>query len=228
MTAPHRPRRLPLLILLSGAILALSVLAWPWVRQVAVAPVALMGWLLLRVFVLSVHQALYWMALVFAFPVLLWVMLRRRPFPAAEPGPIARARRSHPLETWRWVIDQTASGMRPLPSIGWNEFVQMVVSLRALDRHVAPDYLLHDALRDGRVPLPPDVHAFLFPPPPVSPRRRLARLRRWLGTSVTGALRRLSGRERAERLRSMSRLLSFLEESLEIPRHDHTPDSAHP
>ncbi len=224
--APDR-RRLASWILLGGAALAAAVLAWPWLRTYAVEPLAVVVWLLLRVLVLPVHQAVYWMALVCSVPVLLWIMLRRRVGSLAAPLPAARTAHTHPVETWRWLVEQTAGGARPLPTVGWNGFVQLAVSLQALERRVPPDYRLHDALRAGQVPLPPQVHAFLFPPAPARPRGPAARLRRWLGEVPRGALRRLTGRERAARLRSMSRLLTYLEDSLELTRHDDPDDPAH-
>jgi len=222
-----RDRRLPVRVLLGGMALAVAILAWPWLRAYLITPLTLVVWLLLRVLVLPVHQAVYWTALVCAIPVLLWITLRRRAVDASARFPPARFARAHPVETWRWLVEQTASGARALPAVGWNGFVQLTVSLEALERRVAPDYLLHDALRSGQVPLPPEVHAFLFPRPPARPRRRAARLARWLGQAPRRALHRLSGRDRAERLRSMSRLLSFLEDSLEMTCHDDPDEPAH-
>jgi hypothetical protein len=213
-------------ILICGMALAIGVLAWPWLRTNLVAPVTLVVWLLLRVLVLSVHQSVYWTALVCAVPILLVAMLRRRSGPGAWPAPAARTARAHPVDTWRYLVDQTAGGERTPPAIGWNGFVQLAVSLRALELRVPPDYLLHDALRTGQVPLPTEVHAFLFPAPDPRPRGRAARLGRWLAEAPRGALRRLSGRDRSERLRSMSLLLSFLEESLEMTSHDDPGDHA--
>lgn len=197
----QRNRRLPVLVLSCGTALAAAILAWPWLRANAAEPLALVLWLLLRLLVLSIHQAAYWTALVLAIPVLLWAMLRRRAVSIAAPLPAARAMYAHPVDTWRWLVEQTAGGFPVLPSIGWNGFVQLAVSLRAVERRVRPDYRLHDAMRSGEVPLPPEVHAFLFPAPRPPAGGRAARLGRWLSRAPRGVLRRLSGRERAERLR---------------------------
>ncbi len=221
-----RDRRLPVLVLSGGTALAAAVLAWPWLRAYAIEPLALVLWLLLRLLVLSIHQAVYWTALVLAIPVLLWAMLRRRAVFNAGPLPATRAMYAHPVDTWRWLVEQTADGVPVLPSLGWNGFVQLAVSLRAVERRVPPDYRLHDAMRSGEDPLPPEVHAFLFPAPRPPVGGRAARLGRWLCRVPRGALRRLSGRERAARLRSMSHLLSFLEDSLELTNHDEPDDRA--
>ena len=223
MTAPRRRRAVQ--VLLAGAALALSVLAWPWLYAGVVQPAALVAWLLLRTLVLSVHQAVYWTAVAAAVPVLLFLLIQRR----AGPGHLDRipepAGRPHPVEGWRVLIEQAAAGEAPAPIFGWSGFVHLTVALRAQERRVAPDYRLHDALRAGQSPLPPEVQAFLFPG--ARPQPGGWSLLRRIGDGARRALRRLSGRERADRLRSISQLLSFLEASLEMPPHDDDRDRGH-
>ncbi len=227
MRAPAPPRRLALRIALGGMTLAAVVLAWPWLQANLVAPLTLAVWLLLRTVVLSVHQGAWWTALVLAAPGLLVLLLARRTRLLREPAVPAPASRAHPVEVWRALIEETASGMRPLPTVGWNGFVQLVVSLRSLERRVPPDYRLHDALQSGELPLPPEVHAFVFPPERTRPRGVAQRLRAWLEAPGRAA-RRLSGRDRAERLRSMSQLMTYLERSLEMTGHEEPDDPARP
>lgn len=227
MRTSARPRRLASWIVLGGAGLAAAVLALPWLRANLLSPLALAVWLLLRVLVLSIHQAVWWGALILTALGLLGLALFRRARLVHLPEPALRLPGAHPLETWRWVVEETAGGLPPLPTIGWNAFVQLVVSLRSLERRVPPDYRLHDALRAGQVPLPPEVHAFLFPPPRTRPRGVAGVLRRWMGAPGR-ALRRLTGRDRAERLRALSSLLSFLERSLEMNHHERPDEPAQP
>jgi hypothetical protein len=222
-----RPRRLALRIVLAGTALAAAVLAFPWLRANLVGPLTLTVWLLLRTLVLSLHQGVWWAGLVLAVPVLLAVLLVRRTHSLHEPEVFIPTARPHPVEVWRSLIGETASGSPPLPTIGWNGFVQLVVWLRSLERRIPPDYRLHDALQRGDVPLPAQVHAFLFPPPCPKRRGLGAHLRAWLGAPGRAA-RRLSGRDRADRLRSVSHLLSFLESSLEMTRHDEPDTRARP
>jgi MFS family permease len=224
-----RERRRAIGVLAAGTALAAAVLAGPWLWGAVVGPLALVVWLLLRLFVLSVHQAVYWVALVLAAAALLVGFLRRRARLGLEPpDPAApHRRREHPVESWRSLVEQTASGLPATPTFGWGGFVRLVVSLGALEQRVPADYLLHEALRAGQVPLPPDVHAFLFPPSepcPATWAARAARRARRLRGVPRRALRRLTGQDRADRLAAVERCLSFLETSLEMPRHDHHPD----
>jgi hypothetical protein len=216
-------RRRGLLVLAAGTALAAGVLAWPWLRTALVEPLALVAWLLLRVFVLSVHHAAWWVALLLAgTAVLVGFALRRAA--AAGPGrPLVTLPPVRPGDSWRWLIQQTVAGQQPAPAIGWNGFVRLAVSLAALERRAAPDYRVLEELRDGQAPLPAEVHAFLFPPP-APPARWAVRQARRLAGAPRRALRRLSGRDRAERVAAIERLLSFLESSLEVPPHEHAPD----
>lgn len=220
-----RRRQLAVAVLLAGAGLALCVLAWPWLRAMVILPLATVVWLLLRIFVLSIHRGVYWTALAALVPILLLLLLRRRTALAALPPAASRPLlRSHPVETWRWLVEHTARGVRSLPSIGWNGFVQLAVARCALEHRVPGNYQLHDRMRSGEVPLPSAVHAFLFPDLAQPAHGSLPR--RWL-ERVRLVLRRLTGREREARLRTMSQLLSFLEDSLELPHDDDHDDRTH-
>ena len=216
-------RRRALLVLAGGAGLSAAALAWPWLLAQVIAPLALVFWLLLRLFVLSVHQVAWWMALLLAGAAALGSFLLRRAA-LAEPSPVtAPASQEHPVEGWRRLIQQAAAGLPVTPAFGWNGFLRLAVSLGALEQRVMPDFLLVEALRAGQVPLPAEIHAFLFPPSAPAGSRFARQLRR-LRDAPGRILGRLTGRDRLERLAAVERLLAFLEASLEMPRHDHDPD----
>ena len=98
-------RRLAVLLLTGGAALALGVAAWPFLYARLVAPLALLSWLLLRLFVLSLDERLVWLILTGAVPVALLLALRERI--AASPTTAVRnpVVRGHPVESggrsWR-------------------------------------------------------------------------------------------------------------------------------
>jgi hypothetical protein len=206
--------------LLAGVALAGLLAAWPWLRPVLVEPLALVTWLLLRLFVLSVHQAAWWTGLVLVAAGALLALLRRRALPPPSPPPVALLLPKGPVEAWRARLARAAAGVPPAPTLGWDAFLQLAVSLRALELRVPADHRLHDALRDGAVPLPAGVHAHLFPAAP--PR---AWTTRWVKERSAALRRLLTGRDRAERLERLSQLLTYLEDSLEMPHHD--PPDAH-
>jgi hypothetical protein len=213
-----RRRRLAVLLLVAAACGA-GALAWPWLQASVVTPLALLAWLLLRLFVLSVDQQVWWLAATFAVPALLVLALRRPPGPGLveEAGPQAPV---HPLESWRRLLEQEARGVRERRLMGWDGLAQLLVSLVALERRVPADYLVHEALRSGRLPLPPAVHAFAFPPAPARPARWPGRLLSRLRAAPRRALRRLTGRELQERRQGIAAVLAYLEDSLELTPHD--------
>ncbi len=217
-------RRRLAVVLLGAAACGAAALAWPWLQARVVAPLALLSWLLLRLFVLSVDQRVWWLAVTCAVPVLLVLALRwpHRPMAAEGAGLPAPA---HPLESWRRLLEQEARGVRERRLMGWDGLAELLVSLAALERRVPADYQLHDALRSGQVPLPPAVHAFAFPPAPPRRARWPGRLRAWLGQAPRRALRRLTGRDLRERRAAIAAVLAYLEDSLELTPHD---DPSHP
>lgn len=220
-------RRRAAAILAAGVTLAGLIVGWPWLRPAVLEPGALLLWVLLRLFVLSVHQAVFWTGLVLAAAASLLALLRAHaiiPLLLDPPTPAWRPR--GPVESWRQRIDRAADGAPPAPTIGWDGFLQLVVSLQALELRVPADHRLYDALRDGRVPLPPSVHAYLFAATP--PRPGGAHPLRPLWGRLTEHLRRRSNRDRARRLSRLSELLSYLEDSLEIPRHAPEPRAPRP
>jgi hypothetical protein len=217
-------RRLAALLLLAAVAAGGAALAWPWLLATVVAPLSLLAWLLLRLFVLSVDQWVWWLALTCAVPALLLLSLRRPPARAAVEGPGLPAPAS-PLEGWRQVLAQELRGVRERRLVGWDGLAQLLVALAALERRVPPDYQVHEALRSGRLPLPPAVHAFAFPPAPPPPARLPARLLSRLRRAPRRALRRLGGRDLRERRAAIAAVLAYLEDSLELPTHD---DPGHP
>jgi hypothetical protein len=215
-------RRLPAALLVSGLSLALAVLAWPWLYSNVVAPLALVIWLMLRVLVLGIDQRLLWLALVCAVPALLFAAVRGRILRGGERAddPVACI---HPLESWEHLVGRAvATGARDQRSFGsWDGFVELAVRLEALMRRVPADSDALEALRAGGSSLPPRVRAFLFPRPASLDARWLGRAARSVAQVPRRVLRRLSGRDRSERLLQISELLTFLEHSLELPSHDH-------
>jgi hypothetical protein len=71
---------------------------------------------------------------------------------------------------------------------------------------------IQDALQEGRIPLPADIHAFLFPPANPPGRRSLRQ-------ALQDMIRRWSGRDADEYLKSVEHVLTYMESMMEI-KHD--------
>ncbi|MGC3996048.1 MAG: hypothetical protein QM767_00280 [Anaeromyxobacter sp.] len=200
-----------------AALLAGAAVGWPWLARGVVAPLSEAAWILLRLTVLAVDQRLWWLLVACAGPALLPWALRARlasaPTPVSpSPSPPPHA---DPVERWRSALALALAG-RPEPRFyRWDPLVELLVLQAALEQRAEPDHRLHEALRSGALPLPPEVHALAFPPPPAPPGEPAARLRR-AAAALRGRVRALTGAERAARRRAVEGLLAHLEDRLQV------------
>jgi hypothetical protein len=105
------------------------------------------------------------------------------------------------------------------------ELAWMLTSLYASSRPGFAKYQIREAFRQGRIPLPSSIHAFLFSsiklPDPVPPflSHPVVRLRTTIGSLGRALQRRArhrSGQETADYFHSIDEVLSFMETSLGI------------
>ena len=68
-------RRMVISILFVMLILLVGMLFWPFILNEIIKPIALVVWLLLRIFVLSIDQKYYWGAIIFVVVVFLFRLL---------------------------------------------------------------------------------------------------------------------------------------------------------
>lgn len=216
-------RRQSLLIaLIALTIVALTcVLFWPFIAAEIIAPIALLVWLLLRIFVLSIGQQTYWYGVVFLVLVSLFRLWPRssagRPFERHAGGNDAIRN----FERWRSYFVLTDHDLQSLRNLRW-ELVRLLLSLYATKQHTDADLKLHEALQRreiGANELPATIHAFLFPgEAPAKPRSFfLQRLRDFWLTPLRWARRRAQLRQqRSECLRRIDEVLGFIEQSLEM------------
>ena len=163
-------RRSPWLVLAPAlaalAAIALFLLARDFTSGL-VGSLALSAWLFLRVFVLSVDQAIYWILIICgAIFVLLarisqaWQAREQAEEPESGQGlvPSARPRR---VEDWRSLLaDMTKS---PLDArLTRQDLLDLLVQAYALETRVSANYLVAEAYKRREIPMPEELHAFLF------------------------------------------------------------------
>lgn len=212
-------RRQSLLIaLIVLAIVALAcVVFWPFIAAEIIAPIALLAWLLLRIFVLSIDQQTYWYGMVFVVLVSLFRLWPRdfaeRPFERHAGGNVAL----RDLGRWRSYFELTDHDLQNLRNLRW-ELVRLLLTLYATKQHAEADLRLHEALQRREIALPETIHAFLFPADvPAKPRSYLQRVRDfWLAPLIWVRRRALLRQQRAECLLRIDEILGFLEQSLEM------------
>ncbi len=205
-------------------ILFAGLLFWPFILNEIITPTALAVWVLLRIFVLSVDQAYYWMAIVFIAAIFLYLRLLPPSHPTIQSEDSQHLNETmRTLDYWRSLfnlIDQRVQDDEMLKK----ELARLLLSLYATKQRTLADFRLYDALQQGKIPLPEQMHAFLFPEEPQPAGRSLIANIRRLVQSIRNTprkwIRRWTGQEAAERYRMVDEILCFMETSLEMKNDD--------
>jgi hypothetical protein len=212
-------RLISAIFLLSLCLLA-GMLFWPFILKDILTPISLVVWLLLRIFVLSIGQQYYWGALIF---VILLLLLRQLPpergLAQEENFPDSNTT-IKTFEYWRSLFTLGEQDLRDSKTIK-GELVRLLLSFYATRQRTAADFRLYDALQQGEIPLPEDIHAFLFPEEPPSSTGHSLKKRVQAIQKAPGIwIRRWTGQEAAEYYRMIDKVLGFMETSLEIKNDD--------
>jgi Ca2+/Na+ antiporter len=205
-------------------ILFVGLLFWPFILNEIIMPTSLAVWVLVRIFVLSVAQEYYWVAIVFIAAIFLYLRFLPPSHPTIQSEDAQHLNETmRTLDYWRSLfnlIDQRVQDDEMLKK----ELARLLLSFYATKQHTLADFRLYDALQQGEIPLPEQMHAFLFPeePQPVG-RSFITNIRR-LVQSIRNTprkwIRRWTGQETAERYRMIDETLCFMETSLEMKNDD--------
>jgi hypothetical protein len=205
-------------------ILFVGLLFWPLILNEIITPTSLAVWVLLRIFVLSIDQKRYWMAIIFITSIFLYLRLLPPPHPTIQSEDSQHLNETmRTLDYWRSLfslIDQRAQDDKMLK----RELARLLLSHYATKQHTLANFRLYDALQQGKIPLPEQMHAFLFPEEPQPVGRSLITNIRRLVQSIRNTprkwIRRWTGQETAERYRMIDEILCFMETSLEMKNDD--------
>jgi hypothetical protein len=224
-----RPLRIVLAIALPGALLILTLCNPQLVLQGFVLPAATALWLVLRTFVLSIHQGVYWWGLIVLVVFVAFILLLRGADSRAVDHTSPAITAWDPSRRWKESI---LLGRTTMPSrdafrqnLAW-----LLSSLYASPRPGGEKYQVRAALQEGRIPIPPGVHDFLFlsTQPPDPPPSFFANPRAWVSAAVESMMEMLLSRPRrrrraAEYARLTAEVLSFMETQMEMT-HELDPD----
>ena len=214
----NRSKRFVLAFLMAALVVFLGLLFWPFVLNNIIQPTALVLWLLIRILVLSIHQKYFWYAVIFAAVLVLLRLLR-------QTQPQLPSRASFETNTtitnigyWRGLLLYNGQDILEDKALK-RQLAHLLTALYALKQGASNDFRLYDDLQQGTIPLPGNIHAFLFPPEPVSggPLKKYFQSiqktpRRWI--------RQWTGQEEAEHYKMIDEVLNFIETSLEINNGD--------
>jgi hypothetical protein len=203
-------RRLVSFLLFFSLALLLGFLFPSLVRNYLVAPVSLVVWLLVRVFVLTIDQQIYWVVLIF---VALFFLSRRFQEGTAAAGqpPLWEANTAlENLKTWRSTIRFTGSQVEYQNTVK-RELAKLLVNLHASQMTGSVFYQVYDDLKQGRIPLPGGIQTFLFAGEPSEPGPVLPRVLNAIRRAPAQWMRRVTGRDEADYYRSVDEVLEYLD-----------------
>jgi hypothetical protein len=202
-----------ILVGLLGLLLAALILLQPGLWANLVAPVTQVFWLLLRV-LLSVHQKLYWGLLLFAAGVYWYVRLIGRLETRQEESAPQINNTLESVEHWRAMMALTQYES-DRPNSLKQELAALLVAIAAAKQHDPAGIELYDAFRRGRIPLPPETRAFLFPAEPQGARSSLRQVLRRLAGTPRRWFDSWTGRDVTRYYQSIEAALRFMEAYME-------------
>jgi hypothetical protein len=210
------------LFVVTGLGLMLGLLFPQFLLTQVLLPASTAVWLLLRLFVLSIDQEVYWWGLVAAVVMIAAVRLMPAlyvPLRAAAPPPAGDA-----VDRWRNSILLNIRSSADADTLR-RDMAWLLTEMYSSHGGPAP-YEIREELAAGRIPLPPPVHAFLFASPE-PPARSAARRVRSAALALRTWSDRRTGKEMARYLRAVDDVLTFMETSLEMTHEHTTPRNSH-
>lgn len=203
-----------LIILLAG------ILFWPFIFSEIIRPTALVVWVLLRVFILSIDQSFFWAVIVLITAFLLLRRLLISPQPTTQSTDFQRPNTT--IENIQyWISLLATSAQNPQDDrTTKKELTHLLLLFYTTKKRNSADFRLYDALHQGEIPLPEHIHTFLFPPELQQAERPLKRFLQSIRRTPQKWIRRWTGQDKAEYYQLINEVLAFVETSLEINDDD--------
>jgi hypothetical protein len=214
-------KRVGISLLMGAIVLFVGLLFWPFIRTNILEPTAVALWLLLRILVLSIDQKYFWYAPIFLAVIFLFRLLHQ------ESPSIQEAAHSDTNTTilnigyWRVLFTYSDQDVRD-EKILKRELMRLLTSLYASKQSTSNDFHVYEALQGGKIPLPENIHTFLFPAESQESGGPIKRLLQSIQKTLRKWIRQWTGREKAEYYRMIDEVLDFVETSLEIKNDDRT------
>jgi len=214
----NRSKHIVLALLITALVVFLLLLFWPFVLNNIIQPTALVFWLLIRILVLGIHQKYFWYAVIFAAILLLLRILRQTQSQLPSRASFETNATITNIGYWRGLLLYNGQDILEEKALK-RQLAHLLTALYASKQGTSNDFRMYDDLQQGTIPLPGNIHEFLFPPEPVSsgPLQRYFHSiqktpRRWI--------RKWTGQEKAARYKMIDEVLNFMETSLEINNDD--------
>ena len=213
-----RSPRVAWLLFLSGAALLLGLLFRTFLIEEVVVPVATMMLMLWRL-LLSVHQALYWGAVIALALGLAFLRLHRGAGRGETPPGSGLDSSPKSIDYWRLPLE-LADSEDPAYAGLKSELRHILISVSAVNQPGTAPFAVFEALRLRRLPLPDPLHRFLFGNQADPKEQTWRKWARELAAAPGRWLRRWTGRDKAAYFKSVEATLTFLESMMEIKHGD--------
>ncbi len=203
-----------LIILLAG------LLFWPFILNNIITPASLVVWILLRIFVLSIDQKYYWGGIIFITAFFLYRRLLPPPTPIIQAEDFQNSNETiRTIGYWRSMFTLTDRDIQVGKTLK-EELARLVLSIDPTNQRTLPYYLLYNALQRGEIPIPAQIHTFLFLAEPQQGGGPLKKLIQFMRNTPRKWIRRWTGQEFADHYRMIDETLCFIETSLEMNHDD--------
>jgi hypothetical protein len=220
-------RRVVLSLLIAAIVLFLGMLFWPFIVNNIIRPIALVVWLLLRILVLSIHQKYIWYMVIFAAFIVLFRFLPQEQSDIQSYASLDGYTTITNIENWRSRFIYNGQNVRE-EEILKRELTHLLTSLHAGHQSPSNDFSIHEALQKGEIPLPGNIHAFLFSKEMPASGGLLKRFFESIRKTPKKWIRQWTGQEQAEHYQLIDEVLKFMETSLEITNDERNrPQNKH-
>ena len=215
-------RRVVVSLLITAIVLFLGMLFWPFLRTNIIQPTALVLWFLLRILVLGIHQKYFWSAVIFVAFLVLFRLLPQEPSTIQSDAYLETNTTMTNIGYWRGLFTYSGQTVRDENTLK-RELMHLLASMYASKQRTPNNFGVYDALQDGRIPLPENIHAFLFAQEPAESGGPIKTFFRSIRKTPRNWIRQWTGQEKAEHFQMINEVLDFMETSLEIKNDDGKP-----
>jgi hypothetical protein len=213
-------RRLVIAVFFLLIISFVGLLFWPFTFNKIITPISLVVWTLLRVFVLSIDQKYYWVAIILITSFFLYRRLPPLSYPAVQAeddgDPNATMKT---INYWRSLCNPADQYIQENKTLKKN-LARLLLALYATKQHTSADFRLYDALQQGTIPIPERIHALLFPTESQQKGHSFKKLVQSIRNTPRKWMRHWTGQDTAEDYLMLDEILSFMETSLEMKNDD--------
>ena len=212
-------KRVVISLLIAAIVLFLGLLFWPFILNNIIRPTTLVLWFLLRILVLSIDQKYIWYVAIF---VSFFFLFRFLPQEQADVQSHSSREPNTAIKNigyWRNLFiynGQNAGEEKTLK----RELTYLLTSLHASNQSASNNFGIRDALEKGKIPLPGNIHTFLFSQEPPASGGLLRRFFQSIRKTPRQWIRQWTGQEKAEHFQMIDEVLNLMETSLEITNDD--------